>query len=139
MQTIAHCMNKLIVTGSSGLIGSEVCKHFHALGWQVYGIDGNQRVVFFGEKGDTRWNQKQLQNSLPNFTHIELDIRNRQGVLDTIMQIAPDAIVHAAAQPSHDRAAEIPFDDFDTNAAGTFNMLEATRRYSTNIPFVHIS
>ncbi|HEY0246488.1 MAG TPA: NAD-dependent epimerase/dehydratase family protein [Mucilaginibacter sp.] len=132
-------MNKLIVTGSSGLIGSEVCKHFHALGWEVSGIDGNQRVVFFGEKGDTRWNQKQLESTLTNFTHIELDIRNREGVLAAVKQIAPDAIVHTAAQPSHDRAAEIPFDDFDTNAAGTFNMLEATRQYSTNIPFVHMS
>ncbi len=132
-------MRKLIVTGSSGLIGSEVCKHFHSLGWQIFGIDGNQRVVFFGEKGDTRWNQKQLETSLPNFKHIELDIRNRQGVLDIIKEIKPDAIVHTAAQPSHDRAAAIPFDDFDTNAVGTFNLLEATRQYSTKIPFVHLS
>ncbi|HXD92364.1 MAG TPA: NAD-dependent epimerase/dehydratase family protein [Bacteroidia bacterium] len=132
-------MKKLLVTGSSGLIGSEVCKHFHSLGWQIFGIDGNQRVVFFGDKGDTRWNQKQLQDALPNFTHIELDIRNRQGILDIIKQIAPDAIVHTAAQPSHDRAASIPFDDFDTNAVGTFNLLEATRQYSKEIPFVHMS
>lgn len=131
-------MKKLIVTGSSGLIGSEVCKHFHSLGWEIYGIDSNQRAVFFGEKGDTRWNQKRLQ-SLTNFRHVELDIRNRQGVLDIVTEIAPDAIVHTAAQPSHDRAAAIPFDDFDTNAVGTFNMLEATRRYSTRIPFVHMS
>jgi len=132
-------MKKLIVTGSSGLIGSEVCKHFHALGWEIYGIDSNQRAVFFGEKGDTRWNQQRLIEDLKNFNHIELDIRDRQGVLETIKRLAPDAIVHTAAQPSHDRAAAIPFDDFDTNAVGTFNMLEATRQYRTDIPFVHMS
>lgn len=132
-------MKKLIVTGSSGLIGSEVCKHFHGLGWQIFGIDSNQRAFFFGEKGDTRWNQQRLEHTLPNFQHIELDIRTRQGVLDTVARIAPDAIVHTAAQPSHDRAADLPFEDFDTNAVGTFNLLEATRRFSTNIPFVHLS
>ena len=132
-------MQKLIVTGSSGLIGSEVCRHFHGLGWQVFGIDSNQRAVFFGEKGDTRWNQKVLEQSLPNFRHIELDIRDRSGVLKIVKDIAPHAIVHTAAQPSHDRAADIPFEDFDTNAVGTFNLLEATRRYSTGVPFVHMS
>jgi CDP-paratose 2-epimerase len=132
-------MKKLIVTGSSGLIGSEVCRHFHDLGWQIFGIDSNQRAVFFGEKGDTRWNQKTLEEALPNFHHTELDIRDRAGVLNAIKEIAPDAIVHTAAQPSHDRAADIPFEDFDTNAVGTFNMLEGTRQFSTKIPFVHLS
>lgn len=132
-------MKKVIVTGSSGLIGSEVSKHFHALGYQVYGIDNNQRAYFFGGKGDTRWNQQILEKELKHFIHIELDIRNRQGIIDSIKKIKPDAIVHTAAQPSHDRAAEIPFDDFDTNALGTFNLLEATRQYSTDIPFVHLS
>lgn len=132
-------MKKLLVTGSSGLVGSEVCKHFANLGWKIYGIDANQRAVFFGEKGDTRWNQARLQEELPDFTHVELDIRDRQGVINTIREITPDAIVHTAAQPSHDRAAAIPFDDFDTNAVGTFNLLEATRQYSTAIPFVHMS
>ena len=132
-------IKKLLVTGSSGLIGSEVCVHFHHLGWTIYGIDSNQRAVFFGEKGDTRWNQQRLQKMLPNFHHIELDIRNREQVLKTMKEIAPDAIVHTAAQPSHDRAAAIPFDDFDTNAVGTFNMLEATRQYRNDVPFVHLS
>lgn len=130
---------KLLVTGSSGLIGSEVCRHFHDLGWTVFGIDSNQRAVFFGEKGDTRWNQQRLVKELKNFAHIEIDIRDRDGILKTVQDVAPDAIVHTAAQPSHDRAAAIPFDDFDTNAVGTFNLLEATRRYSTSIPFVHMS
>ena len=132
-------MKKIIVTGSSGLIGSEVCVYFHGQGWQVHGVDNNQRAVFFGPQGDTRWNQKRLEESLPNFEHHELDIRDRQGILDLIRQIKPDAVVHAAAQPSHDRAADIPFDDFDTNAVGTLNLLEAARQFSTAIPFVYLS
>jgi CDP-paratose 2-epimerase len=132
-------MKKLLVTGSSGLIGSEVCKHFANLGWEIHGIDNNQRAIFFGPNGDTRWNQNRLQHQLNNFFHHEIDIRNREGLLMLIPEISPDAIVHTAAQPSHDRAAAIPFEDFDTNAVGTFNLLEATKRYNTNIPFVHLS
>lgn len=132
-------MKKILVTGSSGLIGSEVCVHFANLGWEIHGVDNNQRAVFFGSAGDTRWNQERLQNSLKYFDHHELDIRNREGIIELISKIEPDAIVHAAAQPSHDKAANIPFDDFDTNATGTLNMLEATRRYSSDIPFVHMS
>lgn len=132
-------MKKLLVTGSSGLIGSEVCIHFASAEWEVHGIDNNQRAVFFGPQGDTRWNQQRLQSVIKNFNHHELDIRNREGIINLIQTIQPDAIVHTAAQPSHDRAAAIPFDDFDTNAGGTLNLLEATRRYSTSIPFVHMS
>ncbi len=132
-------MKKILITGSSGLIGSEVCSYFSRLGWQVNGLDNNQRAVFFGEQGDTRWNQKRLEDLLPGFQHIELDIRDRTGVLNLIKNLKPDAIVHTAAQPSHDRAAAIPFDDFDTNAVGTLNLLEATRQYSLDVPFVHMS
>ena len=132
-------MKKLLVTGSSGLIGSEVCLHFAGLGWEIHGIDNNQRAVFFGPQGDTRWNQQRLQQAVRQFHHHEIDIRDRQGVIDLIATIRPDAIVHTAAQPSHDRAAAIPFDDFDTNAVGTLNLLEATRRYSTAVPFAHMS
>ena len=132
-------MKKLLVTGSSGLIGSEVCVHFSALGWEIHGVDNNQRAVFFGPVGDTRWNQRRLETTLKKYTHHELDMRDREGVLRLVPEVRPDAIVHTAAQPSHDRAAAIPFDDFDTNAVGTFNLLEATRRYSTQIPFVHLS
>ncbi len=132
-------MKKILVTGSSGLIGSEVCIHFADLGWEIHGIDNNQRAVFFGANGDTRWNESRLKNRIKNFHHHELDIRDRNGVLDLISTVKPDAIVHTAAQPSHDRAADIPFDDFDTNAVGTFNLLEATRRFNTEVPFVHMS
>jgi CDP-paratose 2-epimerase len=131
---------KLLVTGSSGLIGSEVCVHFAALGWEIHGVDNNQRAVFFGPQGDTRWNQGRLAAALGSaFHHHELDIRDRAGVLALLADLRPDAIVHTAAQPSHDRAAAIPFDDFDTNAVGTLNLLEATRQACPESPFVHMS
>lgn len=131
---------KLLVTGSSGLIGSEVCIHFAALGWEIHGLDNNQRAVFFGPQGDTRWNQNRLKEKLGDgFIHHELDIRDRTGVLELLKQLRPDATVHTAAQPSHDRAAAIPFDDFDTNAVGTLNLLEAARQACPESPFVHMS
>ena len=102
-------------------------------------MDNDQRAVFFGPQGDTRWNQHRLEKTLPSFTHHELDMRNREGIIKLVAEVKPDAIVHTAAQPSHDRAAAIPFDDFDTNAVGTLNLLEATRRYRLDIPFVHMS
>lgn len=132
-------MKKLLVTGSSGLIGSEVCRYFGAEGWEVHGVDNNQRAVFFGPQGDTRWNQERLVKELKNFHHHELDIRDRQGVLHLVAEVRPDAVVHTAAQPSHDRAAAIPFDDFDTNAVGTMNFLEAVRRSVPEAPFAHMS
>jgi CDP-paratose 2-epimerase len=129
----------LLVTGSSGLIGSEVASHFDAAGWAVHGVDNNQRAVFFGPAGDTRWNQERLAATLRSFTHHELDIRDRPAVLRLVETLKPAAIVHTAAQPSHDRAAAIPFDDFDTNAVGTLNLLEAVRRFAPESPFVHMS
>lgn len=132
-------MSTLLVTGSSGLIGSEVVVHFSKLGWNVHGLDNNQRAVFFGPAGDTRWNQQRLETELNGFRHHELDIRDRAGILALLAEIRPDAIVHTAAQPSHDRAAAIPFDDFDTNAVGTLNLLEAARRVRPESPFVHMS
>lgn len=130
---------KILVTGSSGLIGSEVCAYFASLGNQIHGLDNNQRSVFFGPQGDTRWNQKRLAETIKGFVHHEVDIRDRQGILDLIAKVKPDAIVHTAAQPSHDRAAAIPFDDFDTNAVGTLNLLEAVRRHCPESVFVHMS
>lgn len=130
----------ILITGSSGLIGSEVACHFsRELGYAVHGVDNNQRAVFFGPEGDTRWNQLRLQRELPGYVHHELDIRDRAGVLALLRDVRPDAIVHTAAQPSHDRAAAIPFDDFDTNAGGTLNLLEAVRQACPESPFVHMS
>jgi CDP-paratose 2-epimerase len=129
----------LLVTGSSGLIGSEVVSHFAAQGWRVYGVDNNQRADFFGAAGDTRWNQKRLLEEFENFHHVELDIRNREAILKLIDSLKPNLIVHTAAQPSHDLAASRPFDDFDVNAGGTLNLLEATRRYCGEAVFVHMS
>lgn len=129
----------LLVTGSSGLIGSEVVSHFSSLGWRVVGVDNNQRADFFGPPGDTRWNQARLLAQFKSFSHVELDIRNRDGVLKLIADLKPDLIVHTAAQPSHDLAASRPFDDFDVNAVGTLNMLEATRRHAGDAVFVHMS
>ena len=130
---------KTLVTGSSGLIGSEVSLFFARQGCTIHGVDNNQRAAFFGPQGDTRWNQTRLQNAIPGFQHHEVDIRDRQGVLELVASVKPDIIIHTAAQPSHDRAAAIPFDDFDTNAVGTLNMLEAARRACPESPFVHMS
>ncbi len=129
----------ILVTGSSGLIGSEVCLFFGRQGCTIHGIDNNQRAVFFGEAGDTRWNQERLRRELPGFVHHELDIRDRAGVLALVAELRPAGLIHAAAQPSHDRAAAIPFDDFDTNATGTLNLLEAARRACPESPFIHMS
>jgi len=132
-------MKRILVTGSSGLIGSEVSLFFHEQGFQVHGVDNNQRAVFFGPAGDTRWNQQRLAKAIPSYTHHELDVRDRVGILNLLEVLKPDVIVHTAAQPSHDRAAAIPFDDFDTNAVGTLNLLEAARRACPEAPFVHLS
>src|SRR5262249_561319 len=120
----------VLVTGSCGLIGSEVCVHFYKAGYSVIGIDNNQRAVFFGPDGDTSWSLQRLRKDIPGYQHHDLDIRDRQGVLSLVESARPAAIVHAAAQPSHDRAAQIAFDDFDTNAVGTLNLLEAARRWT---------
>jgi CDP-paratose 2-epimerase len=132
-------VHRLLVTGSSGLIGSEVVAYFDALGWQVHGIDNNMRADFFGQNGDTRWNQRRLQATCRDFHHHELDIRDRAGVLACLEQLRPDLVVHTAAQPSHDLAASRPFDDFDVNAVGTLNLLEATRQHAPEAVFVHLS
>src|SRR5215510_5552169 len=132
-------MPKLLVTGSNGLIGSEVCLYFGLNEWEVHGIDNNQRAIFFGPQGDTRWNQSRIAHAIPRFRHHELDIRDRNGIDALIRELRPELIVHAAAQPSHDLAAQIPFDDFETNAVGTLNLLEAARRYCLENPFIYMS
>jgi CDP-paratose 2-epimerase len=128
-----------VVTGSAGLIGSEVSRFLAARGCRVHGIDNNQRAVFFGSSGDTRWNQERLQRTLSDYHHHAIDVRDRQAVTDLIEALRPGLIVHAAAQPSHDRAAAIPFDDFETNALATLTLLEAARRHCRESPFVFMS
>ncbi|MGH8024884.1 MAG: NAD-dependent epimerase/dehydratase family protein, partial [Limisphaerales bacterium] len=132
-------MNKLLVTGSSGLIGSEVAEYFCKLGWDVHGVDNNMRADFFGPGGDTRWNQRRLLAAHENFHHHELDIRNRAGVDELLSNLKPSLLVHAAAQPSHDLAASRPFDDFDVNAVGTLNLLEAAHRRAPDVVFAYMS
>jgi CDP-paratose 2-epimerase len=132
-------MKKVIVTGSSGLIGSAVAQYLDARDWEIHGADNNMRADFFGPEGDTNWNLQRLARELKHFHHHPLDIRHRGQVLQFVAEIKPEAVVHCAAQPSHDLAAKRPFDDFDVNAAGTFNLLEATRRVSAGIIFVHLS
>jgi CDP-paratose 2-epimerase len=132
-------VKKLLVTGSSGLIGSEVVTFFCGQGWQVNGLDNNMRRDFFGPQGDTSWNKKRLEKEFAGFRHHEIDIRDRAKVLDVVGEIKPAAIVHAAGQPSHDLAAQRPFDDFDVNASGTLNLLEAARRACPEAPFIYFS
>ncbi len=132
-------MSTVLITGSNGLIGSEIVAHFDGRGWRVVGVDNNMRAEFFGPAGDTRWNQKRLQQTCRDFTHRELDIRDRDGVRDLIEEIQPQLLVHTAAQPSHDLAASRPFEDFDVNAVGTLNLLESCRQTSPETVFVHMS
>jgi len=130
---------RVLVSGSSGLIGSEAVQHFDAVGHTVDGIDNNMRREFFGPQGDTTWNLKRLMRETRAFTPHDIDIRDRTAVLDFFKETRPDMIVHCAAQPSHDKARDIPFDDFDVNAVGTLNLLEATRRYAADSVFIHMS
>src|SRR5437762_1465722 len=110
---------KVLVTGSSGLIGSEAVEYFDREGHQVAGVDNNLRREFFGPQGDTLWNLDRLRKITRHFTHHSLDIRDRAAILDLLKGNRFDLIVHCAAQPSHDKAKEIPFVDFDVNAVGT--------------------
>jgi CDP-paratose 2-epimerase len=134
------CKNLVaLVTGSSGLIGSEVVDYFCQLGWIVHGIDNNMRADFFGAEGDTRRNQRRLIETHKRFRHHEFDIRDRVGLDTLVTTLHPALVVHTAAQPSHDLAAMRPFDDFDINAVGTLNLLEAVRHHAHDAVFVHMS
>ncbi|MFT5432581.1 MAG: CDP-paratose 2-epimerase [Myxococcota bacterium] len=130
---------RVLVTGSSGLIGSEAVTFYDREGHEVVGADNNMRQEFFGPDGDTTWNRDRLLASTKQFRHTDLDIRNREAVFALFESSAFDLIVHCAAQPSHDRAASIPLIDFDVNAVGTLNLLEATRRHCPEAVFLHMS
>ena len=132
-------MKKLLVTGSAGLIGSEVVASFVARGWKVLGVDNNMRADFFGPTGDTTWNTRRMLERYATYECVDADVRDRARMQAIVADFAPDAVVHTAAQPSHDLAASRPFDDFDVNAVGTLNLLEAVHRYRTDVPFVHLS
>ncbi|HLZ12607.1 MAG TPA: NAD-dependent epimerase/dehydratase family protein [Candidatus Acidoferrum sp.] len=129
----------VLVTGSSGLIGSEAVEHFDRQGHAVVGIDNNMRREFFGAAGDTLWNLARLKASTKNFTHFAADIRDRAALDELFRSRRFDLIVHCAAQPSHDKARDIPILDFEVNALGTINLLEAARRHSPEAVFVFLS
>ena len=129
----------VLVTGSSGLIGSEAVVWFDRLGWQVQGVDNNMRMYFFGPEGDTRWNLAWLRANTQRFEHLDLDIRDRTALLELFAAQRFDCIIHCAAQPSHDLAARMPFEDWDVNATGTLNLLEAARRHCPEAPFIFMS
>ena len=128
-----------LVTGSCGLIGSEVSIFLARQGFQVTGIDSNHRALFFGPEGDTSWVLERLRREIPGYRHEAIDICVRDRLLALVDELRPNLIVHTAAQPSHDRAAAIPFLDFEVNGVGTLNLLEAARRSCPESPFVHMS
>jgi len=108
-------------------------------GWTVSGIDNDTRAAFFGPAASTRPVLREIERSVPGYDHHELDIRNRNDIRDLIRTLRPQLIVHTAAQPSHDRAATIPYDDFDVNATGTLNLLVAARDFVRDAPFCFTS
>jgi CDP-paratose 2-epimerase len=129
----------ILVTGSCGLIGSEVTRWFSSLGFSVTGIDDNHRRVFFGPEGDTAWVLERLRQQIPSYRHCATDIRDRGFIMRLLHELRPGLIIHTAAQPSHDRAAAIPFLDFEVNAMGTLHLLEAARQFCPESPFIHMS
>ena len=132
-------MREVLITGNSSLIGPEAVEFFEQRGYQVHGIDNNMRRDFFGPDGDTTWRLEHLRHVTQQFTHYDLDIRDRARMLDVVQAIRPDAIIHCASQPSRDLASKRLFDDFDVNAVGTLNLLEAARQFSPEAAFVHMS
>jgi CDP-paratose 2-epimerase len=130
---------KILITGAGGLIGSEAVEYYCSQKHEVYGIENNQRQIFFGEKGSTLSRLTQLKNKFKNFINYEVDIRDKNTMLALFKTIKFDVVIHTAAQPSHDKAASIPFDDFETNANGTLHLLEAIRQTNKDCVFIHMS
>jgi CDP-paratose 2-epimerase len=132
-------VRRALITGCCGLVGSSVVELLDGKGWSTVGIDNNMRRDFFGELGDTSLNLRRLLSFTQAFTHHAIDIRDRQSLDAVVAELRPSLIVHCAAQPSHDLAAQRPFDDFDVNATGTLNLLEATRRHAGDATFAFLS
>jgi CDP-paratose 2-epimerase len=130
---------QVLVTGSSGLIGSAAVRHWDGLGADVVGVDNDMRQVFFGPQGSTRWNLERLIEDTKRFKHESLDIRDREAITALFQRHKFELIIHCAAQPSHDKAKDIPLIDFDVNATGTINLLEATRQHCSDAVFCHMS
>jgi CDP-paratose 2-epimerase len=135
-------MSVAVITGSSGLIGSEAAIYFGRLGLDVVGIDNDMRRVFFGAEASTDWNRGRVQETLgKKYVHHDLDIRDRDAILALFGRYkdAVEVVIHTAAQPSHDWAAREPFVDFDINAVGTLNLLEAVRLHADQATFIFTS
>jgi CDP-paratose 2-epimerase len=134
-------MNICIVTGSSGLIGSESVEFFASHFDKVIGIDNNMRSVFFGPDASTEWNTNRLVKHIPNFEHHAIDIRDVKAIESLFARYNKDIklIIHTAAQPSHDWAARDPHTDFTVNANGTLSLLEACRQHSPTATFIFTS
>jgi CDP-paratose 2-epimerase len=131
-----------VITGASGLIGSEAAIHFGESGLEVVGIDNDMRRVFFGADASTDWNRARVQDKLgKSYAHHGVDIRDRDAVMDVFRRHrgAIDLVIHAAAQPSHDWAAREPLVDFDINAVGTLNVLEGVRLFAPEAVFIFTS
>lgn len=129
----------ILVTGSGGLIGSEAVEYFGILGENVVGIDNNSRKAFFGTEGDVSWNLNRLSKKFPKFENFDVDIRDFPTIRKLIASTKPRVIIHAAAQPSHDRATLFPITDFEVNALGTLNLLESVRLECPESIFIHLS
>jgi CDP-paratose 2-epimerase len=130
---------RVLVTGSTGLVGSEAVLFFARLGWEVDGVDNNMRRSFFGPDGDTSRRLEVLRGSVDAYRHYALDVRDRASMANLVRTRRPALLIHCAAQPSHDLAKDRPFDDFDTNAGGTLGLLEAARRHCPEAPFIFMS
>src|SRR5881392_3091858 len=134
-------MQTIIVTGSSGLIGSKTAKRFAQEELRVVGIDNDMRAQFFGAEASTKATRDELVKNLRGYEHHELDIRDAKSInaLFAKHRGTIRAVVHTAAQPSHDWAAREPQTDFSVNANGTLNLLEAARRHAPDAPFIFCS
>jgi len=133
--------DKVLITGSAGLIGGEAVDFFCKKGYDVIGLDNDMRSSFFGDDASTKWNRNRLEKKHKNFNNHNVDIRDKRLVHKLFKMYGDDIklIIHAAAQPSHDWAANAPFTDFEVNALGTLNMLEHYRQYSPDAVFIFTS